>query len=133
MATITGTIKTPQDAVAPFVTVRFYAQDTPQAISTGLIGTATVSVVTNASGAISLTLVAGTYTVAISAGDLSYGSFDILVPTGSGTYDLSGLIISEEAAASREFIVLVASDGSLRKLFITAVEGQYQAETAPYP
>jgi hypothetical protein len=90
-ATITGTLKHSTDEAAQ-VSLKFTHQDPPMVVgSTVNLGSPVVAV-TNSSGVLSATLVEGRYTVKVEpTGD----TFEIKVPAGSGTYDISALITTE--------------------------------------
>ena len=89
MATITGTLKTVTNADAAGMSITFYAKDTPKADNTNIVTGSALTLVADASGDLpSTTLIAGKYTCTLSNGE----SFDIDVPSGSGTHDISTII-----------------------------------------
>ena len=135
MATITGTVHTPGSVAAKGITVAFMPLDTPLAVGSQIIETATIRVITDSSGALpaGLTLVAGNYTVALSANGTNYGSFNILVPSGSSTYDITGIVVAAAGPSAHQFLVLERSDGQYVKWFAVLENGTTEGRWANYP
>lgn len=96
-ATITGTIASTQGSGSWVLT--FCPQETPQGLSgVGVVVGQDVKCVTDSSGALpaSFTLQEGRYVVEVNNGE----QFEIDVPSGSDSYNILDLIVSEEDTAA---------------------------------
>jgi hypothetical protein len=96
MATIVGTFNLSSTSAAAGVGVTFVSQETPGVVSSAVVIGQKVRKCLGSDGTLpaGTTLAEGRYTVQIDNGE----EFDIDVPSGSGTSDISTLIVSEAAS-----------------------------------
>lgn len=125
MATITGTIANPGSLPSQGIEVAFIPTDTPKAVGSLIIKTTPISVVTNSSGQLpaGLTLTAGTYTVKLTSNGTSYGCFNILVPSGSGTHDLPDIVVVTVTSSVQEVFYLAGIENPNGVVTATAGRG----------
>ena len=135
MATITGVIAIPNLVTGKGITVSFIPLDTPLAVGSQIIATAPVAVITSSAGALpaALTLAAGNYTVKLSAHEKDYGSFNILVPSGSSTYDIIDIVVAAATPGAQPYVVIERDDGQLIKLEAFLVNGTTELRVSNFP
>jgi hypothetical protein len=106
MATVTGTIKFSSDEAA-VIGVTFVPLDTPGVIDSNLVIAQRTRIVTGSSGAFSLTLAEGAYTVLLDNEE----EFNIAVPSGSASHAITSLIDVDAGSSAQRFGGVVDPEG----------------------